>query len=144
MITEKGVLQKEIESGRDILQWRRERAARKPEGSGARLRTGRVESKGEGEVFRERMCGGGIVIFCARRVRRQERDDAHGHVWRAEFGEHLAAGAARVGGRFGGTSANDECEEIPFSFGDRLEEGGSFGAVGQAVRGIFDVYAGPD
>lgn len=138
MITEKRAIQKGIESGSDFLQGRRCSGIRTPLSFLERLFPGRVEMKGAGKVFGERMVDRGF--FC----RRQERDDAHGHIRRAEFGKHLTAGATWMGRRIGGTAANHEREEMPFSFGDRLEDGSPFGAVGQAVRCVFDVDAGPD
>ena len=117
MITERRAIQKGIESGRDFLQGRRCSGIRTPSSFRERLFPGRVEMKGAGKVFGERMVDRGF--FC----RRQERDDAHGHIRRAEFGKHLTAGATWMGRRIGGTAANHEREEMSFSFGDRLEDG---------------------
>jgi len=61
----------------------------------------------------------------------------------AKFAEDLAAGAAGGGG-FGGRGVDGDADDLAVTGGDGVENGGAFGAVGEAEGCVLDVAAGED
>src|SRR3954465_12962717 len=87
-------------------------------------------------------------VFATKRLPEQGREggfnslariaDADHRCPRAEFADHLAAGPARGRGPFR-RRVNNDGPQFSFARGGRAKDGGSFGAVAQAVGCVFDV-----